>query len=222
MRLIKSVSLAFAAVLVVSAVAVASASAALPEYSPTSANLTTKGGAATLEQEGGPAPITATSSEGTGTITGAKSGTFDILYLGTSVLGAKCKGLNDTVEGSVLVKGATDLRYATREPKDVVVLFLLQEVHFECNTVFVPLVNVRGCVPGLVTPINAKVKPTEHFTLKLEGSKGKQAITEVFNEAGTAKEKCLLETSVNGGAFKPSSQAQTNEVFANVESEIKA
>jgi hypothetical protein len=80
-------------------------------------------------------------------------------------------------------------------------------------------VQVRGCVVSLVTPTNTK---TKEFTVKLKGTKGVQDVTEVLNETNTAKEKCILESEINGGVFKQSSQTQEDVVVTEKEGEILA
>jgi hypothetical protein len=211
--------MAFVAILAISAIASATASAELPEFSPAKNVIKESvGGKATFEQKEGIAPVSCTSSKGTGEITGAKVGKFDELYLGcTAPLAGKCTGLNDKTAGSILVKGVTDLRYITKKT-DVALIFLIEPVHFECEKL-IELVEVTGCVVGLVTPLNTKTKT---FTVKLKGTKGVQDVTEVLNEKNTANESCKLESEINGGAKKQSSQTQEDTISPEKEGEIIA
>jgi len=207
-------------VLIFATAATASASATLPELSPAkNAIKEFAGGKAMVEQKGGIAAITCTSSKGGGEITSPKLGRFDELYLGcTAPLSGECTGLDDTVAGSILVLGEFHLRYITKS-SDVAIIFVLKpELHFECVKL-IELVTVRGCVVSLATPLNTKTKT---FAIKLKGTKGVQDFTEVLNEGDTANERCILESEINGGAFAQSSETHEDTMTMEKELEIIA
>jgi hypothetical protein len=72
--------------------------------------------------------VESTKSEGTFSGNAPKSGTFDLLYLEYKLELANCIGLEDTKEGSVLVKGTFDVRHCNLEGKLFTAeLFLLKE-----------------------------------------------------------------------------------------------
>lgn len=206
MRQIKVLALALFACLAVGAVATAVAAAEKPEFSPVvKTALTGVGGAASFEQKEGVAPVTATSSEGTVTLENAKEGKFDELFLGTTAtaLGGKCTGLDDEVKGSVLAKGKFKIGYLDAAKTKVgSALKLSPEVHFECEKL-ITLVTVRGTVICEVTPIN---KDTVTFEVLCKQEKGVNQFTEILNATNTAFEKGILESEINGGAFKQSGQ----------------
>jgi hypothetical protein len=217
MQRIRMAGLALVAVFAIGAIASASASAALPEFKPVPTKFTFTSGKSVLEQKGGLSPIECAKDESAGTneITTEKKGKFDVLFLECKVAltGEQCTGLNDTTAGSILALGEFHLFYINKETKDVGQALLLQEVHFECAGPFVKLVAVRGCVVGLITPINTK---TTKFTLTLAQKGG-------VNEFTTfEKESCKLESSINGGAFTQSGQSTTESILTEKEAEIKA
>ncbi|HEX4437188.1 MAG TPA: hypothetical protein VH061_10375 [Solirubrobacteraceae bacterium] len=179
-------------------IGVASAWAALPEFSgefpdgfkgaSTSPKFEASGGAIVLECE---------KTEDVGTINSAKSLTFDILYLGCSakVLGisvGKCTGLNDTTTGSILLKGTTTLGFELGTLIPVMVQSI-GTLHYECGST---LVVVSGCMVGTITLAKSS---TGEWLFK--GSGGKQEFTDYTNDKGEMI-SCLLETSVNGGSAK--------------------
>ncbi len=206
MRQIKGLALALFACLAVGAVATAVASAEKPELSPLEKNaFTSSGGTATFEQKEGLAPVTATSSEGSGEFTNAKEGSFDELFLGsTAPLSGKCTGLTDTTKGSVLVKGKWKIGYLDKAKTKVgIALKPEPEVHFECEKT-IALVTVRGTLIGEFIPINVD---TVVFELLFKQEKGVNQFTEILNATNTAFEKGILESEINGGAFKQSGWA---------------
>src|SRR6202040_1537023 len=110
--------------------------------------------------------VNASSDESTGEYLSTALGEFDILFLGVKSSGVSCTGLPDTVSGSVLVKGTFHLVYLLAlSAKHVGVAFLINEVHFSCSIV---LVRVRGCVIGLILPVNTSVGTTGHYTVTLK------------------------------------------------------
>src|ERR1700720_4403261 len=170
MRKLRMLGVALLALFAVGAVAAATSSAVLPVFLPlaTSANpvkFIDKSGAGTFRTAGGTV-LTATSDESTGEYLSTALGEFDILFLGVKSSGVACTGLPDTVSGSVLVKGTFHLVYLLAlSAKHVGVAFLLNEVHFSCSIV---LVRLRGCMIGLILPVNTAVLSTGHYTVTLK------------------------------------------------------
>jgi hypothetical protein len=226
MQRIKTAGLALLAILALTAITATTASAETkPEFggkqpaSVTSKNVS--GTEAKFFQKEGLATITCKSYTDSGTIITKKQGTFDILFLEcTAPLAGKCTGLNDTTKGSILALGTFHLRYIAQTPtKDVGIAFLIKPVHFECEKL-VELVEVRGCVVGLITPINIKTKTT---IITLHGNqKGQNDFTQILNEGGTVNEPCKLESEFNGGSFRQSDQENTDEQTVTTAEEIIA
>jgi cytochrome oxidase Cu insertion factor (SCO1/SenC/PrrC family) len=221
MRRVTVVGLAILAALAISALGVASASAAQPKYLPGSGTLTFASGAAKLQTVSG-STVKCTSDEGTGTIESETKGTFDLLFLGCESEGfikAKCTGLSDTTTGSVLVTGSFRPGRITAGGT-VVEVSTINAVHFSCSIV---LVVVTGSLACPVTPTNKKVKTTEHYTVKCEVAGGGVAkITSVENAAETGTEAVGLKTATNEGTAEGSSEETTETVTPSVESEIMA
>jgi hypothetical protein len=218
MKRIKITGLALMAMLALTAITATTASAENPAFSGFPNRFTSTGGAAKFEQNEGLAAVTCTKSEGQGAVTGEKNGTFDLLFLGcTAPLAGKCTGLTDTVKGSILAKGSFDLRYIAKT-KDVGIIFLLTPVHFECEKL-VELVEVRGCVVGLVRPVNTNTKTV---TVGLTQKGGRNEFTQVLNATNSGTEECKLESENSGKAFKQSGQENENTQTSATAAEINA
>jgi hypothetical protein len=222
MQRLKMVGMALVALLAITAIASATASAALPEFSPATNSGTSKGGKAKFEQVKGLAAVECEKSTGTQKITGPKVGSFTEKFEGCKApLSGKCTGLGDTTAGTITTGGAFDLRYIKISPVDVGVLFLINETHFECEKL-IELVSVKGCVVGLITPANSKTKV---FTVQLKQTKGVNEFTEVLTEKATKeteKEGCKLLSEMNGAEFKQAGQENTDEVTETTEAQIIA
>lgn len=232
MQRVKILGLAFMAVLALSAVVSASASAAKPEFLPegTEANPITfsnKGGAGTLETKGG-SKVSCTSTESSGSITSLKLGKFDVLFLGCTTAGKKCTGLNDKTAGSILVLGTVHLWYGllktTKEDLHIALVFLLEHVHFSCGFL-AENIDVLGCVAALVKEANKLVKSLEvkfesALNAKKEVEKGINDITKVLNEKNE-EIPCTLKTKVEAGAEEQSSEI-TSEKAENFKQGGKA
>ncbi|HEX4437179.1 MAG TPA: hypothetical protein VH061_10320 [Solirubrobacteraceae bacterium] len=205
-------------VLLLTAVAVcafgaASAQAALPEFAgefPDGFKAASTG--PKFEAAGGAIVVECEKSEGEGTITGAKTGSFDELFLGCTgkVLGisvGKCTGLTDTITGSILAKGTSTLGFELGTLIPVAALSI-ESLHFECGST---LAVVTGCLVGTTTlgKENAKkeIEPSTTGELLFKGSGGKQEFTDYTNDKGEMV-SCKLSTSVNGGEAKESNQIQ--------------
>jgi hypothetical protein len=212
--------MAVVAVLALGAFAVASASAAKPEFNPASNSGTSKGGKAKFTEKGGIAAVECTSSEGTSKIESAKGGQFSELFVGCSApLSGKCTGLANTTAGDILVTGKFDLRYIENGVASKVgLLFLIEPTHFECEA-NVKLIQVKGCAVGKIEPTNTKTKV---FKVVLKQSGGLEEFTEAENETNTGKEACILKSEKNGEAEKQAGQENTDEITEASEGEISA
>ena len=219
MKTLKPISL-IVAVALVALTATASSALALPTFLPGSGTLTVKSGEGELIA--GSNTVKCSKDKGSGSITSETLGTFKVTFEGcksTGFISGTCTGLSDATAGNITVEGTFHLRYHTKEPKSVAILFLPKELHFSCEAFGIKLlVLVRGTLACLITPINKTVKTSEHYTVKCE----KPNLTKVFNEAGTAEESVGLESSFNGGAFEKAEEITTEEVSDSVESKIDA
>jgi hypothetical protein len=201
------------------AIGAASALAALPEFGGNVPNsFTAASTGPEFEASGGAVKVKCTKSEGSGTISSVKNGTFDELFLGCEclILGIKAgtaTGLTDTVSGSILAKGTTTLGFklATLLP---VAALTITELHFECGTSGA-LSLVKGCLVGPTT-----LAKSTKATLTFAGSGGKQELTDYTSDAG-ATVACKLESNTNGGGFKESNQIQKAELTFAKEIEVK-
>jgi hypothetical protein len=220
MRYLRFATAGILAMLAVAVAMTATASAALPEFLPTTAGtkLTTKSGVSKLE---GNLAIECTASTGSGETTATepgKSGTSDILFTGCKAVGVNCKGLDDTTAGSILAKATTKLRGILGGGAALV--DVIKPIHIECSVL---LAEITGSVACPITTVNKKVKTTEHYTVTCATSAKKQVLKEVDNAAGTGMETAGLtvEENHNGKPFE-GGEATTQELTASVESEVMA
>jgi hypothetical protein len=194
--------------------AVASAQAALPQFDSTFPNtFTSSSGESSFENEGSTLAIKCKKSEGKGEITGAKAATFDELFLEckatiSGIPVASCKGLIDTVEGSILARGTSTLGYILGTLTPVVALTLGEEVHIICGS---NLIIVKGCLVGTTT-----LGPSKTGELLFKGTKGAQELKDYTMDSGEML-VCELLSSTNGAAFKPSDQVQHAVLTFNTE-----
>jgi hypothetical protein len=232
MRMSKMFGLAVVAMLIIGGLATASAFAVEAEFTP-APNVIKEVKSGAGELSGGSLPVNCTSDEGGeaggkgGTVSAAKKGTYDVLFLGCSAAGGlvKCTGLEDTTVGSILSKGEFEPVYVLKEggttgDEDPAIVFFTKTVHFSCGTT---LAVVTGSACGLVTPANKKVKVGEHYTVTLEGNKSKETYSKVKN-ATTGLLKCQLfeEENEKPETKKQAFEKTTEEVFLEKESELKA
>jgi hypothetical protein len=170
-----------------------------------------KVGKTTFETKGG-TKVECSKGEETGSATQLKLGTAEILYSECkSLLGVKCTGLEAKTAGSILVKGTFHLWYGFLSKEEEVlhttITFLPNETHFSCAGT---LIVLRGCVAGLLKPINEETKV---LTAEFTQTKGVNDITKVLNEK-LEKIPCNLETSLSGGAFEQAGAQLTEELSA--------
>jgi len=121
---------------------------------------------------------------------------------------AKCTGLGDPTEGLILVLGTWHNVIDVNSPElHTAILFLLEEVHFECSKLL--LVKVKGSVLCLYNkPLEAK--ETHEFTC--EQTKGVQKEKKYFTGVEEKTAEASLEQSTNEGAFEQSAQGGTGTV----------
>jgi hypothetical protein len=178
------------AALSITAAAASTASAAFPNVLPTGVTFNASSGA--TEFGSGITAVKSTKSKGKGATTGEKRGTFENVLEGfKDQLGRECTGLADKVSGNVTVTGTLDIRWDPTKAK-VLVLFLLNPVHFACGTT---LLKLKGCFAGLYE--SASNIPLKEATVSLAVEKGDNVPTTVENEANTGTEKCELLAEVN-------------------------
>jgi hypothetical protein len=234
MSRLRVVLMGLAVLIVVMATGVATADAEDPNLLPTTngTKLTIKGGAGTLK---GALVIKCTGLTGSGETTGGagKLATIDLLFKGCEAVGAKCKSLESTEAGSILVKGEFHLRASLSPSTATIGVTLLKVIHLECSILLAEIRTTGetgtdkestggGGVGCPITPVKTKVKTTEHYTLTCAENTEtkKQAVQEWDNEALTGMESSHLEVSESHGAFGEGQEVQNAEVSLNVESEI--
>jgi len=189
-----------------------------------------KSGATTFEEERGLGAISCRKDTGTGLFNAAKAGTYSISFSEcTAPIVGECTS-SEAAKGTISTTGTFKLRFLTKvameKHEKAVVAFLEQRVHITCGAVSV-LVS-SGCLPGALSPVDKKLKSTEHYTVRLEGKGGRQSSTKILNEAGTAEETCELKASENGGAERPADLNTTEEISQteqggrSIETEVSA
>lgn len=217
MRKVKMVGYSVLALLAISVVASASASAALPEFTPVPNAFTAKSGKATLQQKGG-ATVTCKTSETTAKakneVKTEKTGVYDILFLGCETLGKVCTGLTDTVAGSILSIGTFSISYLSKAAKTVGIKLETGEVHFECGA-GAALLTVKGCALGSLEKVNTKTKT---LTLNLTQKEGANEL--ILDEAKT---ECKLLSQNEAKGFLQSGEGAVEAVITTEkEGELKA
>lgn len=147
----------------------------------------------------------------------ATKGPFTINFEKCSSKATTCTG-SGASKGVIVVSGAFQVRWwgkAITEHK-VAFMALLKEPTFTCaSTSF----TLRGCVAGNVEPVNSGLKGTVSVLFKQE--KSKQAITEVFNAAGTKEEACKMELKEGAGAFEVAGLATTEALGSFVNKQLE-
>jgi hypothetical protein len=214
MQRIKVVALALMAMLVVGALAVASASAAtevLPTPT-TAAPLTftdAQVGEGRLETLAG-SIVKCLAGTSTGSFTSVTLGTFTVAFKEcTGPLGSICTGTGDA-KGVILTSGtvhyALGLLTESKTKVDALV-FLQEQFHFICSAIGIEqLILVRGCIAAHTTPIDTLVTEIEETFKLITGQKGDPDISSWIMPGGEEL-TCVLESSINGGAFEGSGLA---------------
>jgi hypothetical protein len=203
MQRAKLLVVAMLAVVALSAVATATATAALPELLPGNAGekFTGKSGSGTLEVPGeGTIVCKEDSVTGENTGTTKKEAKATVTFKGCTAFGfIGAKSLGDA-EGTILVTAALKLCYINKANKEVGVLTKISSpVHIE---VAGKLIVVEGDQVARITPINTS---TTKYTLKYEQSAGSP------KPAGCEGETESYKASVNEGTAKASGEATSEE-----------
>jgi hypothetical protein len=210
MRTIKLVGAALMAVVALSAIASATASAALPEFLPGSGTFTSTSGAGTLAIQGGNT-ITCSSDTNSGSITGPKTVTVTIDFKGCVLFGFVGAHSLEDASGVILVKATGTLCFIKQaSPLQVGLKLTITPVHIEAGG---QLAKVEGTLYGEVTPLN--VNQTGPYKLILEQSGGLQKIKNCEGEAATE-----LKASENEGTAKPAGETTTDTITFAAATEI--
>lgn len=227
MKRFKLVGLACMAILALTVMASASASAnlplILPEARPVKFNV--KSGAGEFLQVGAAfSNVKCKKDTGSGELTEAKLGTFKVKFEEcSSPIAGTCTALKaGEAAGTIEVTGKFHTWYVL-DPANTKVaglVFLIDPVHFTCG---IALAKVEGCVAGSITPVSKKVPTTEHYTVTIaQKEKDVQLITKVFNDTGTEEITCELKSAENEKAAAQGIEVTTEEVTGTVETELMA
>lgn len=213
MRQLKIVGAVLGTVFALSAIASATASAALPEFNPGTAGtkLTGTSGSGTL-LTATKGIIECTSDTVSGELTGKKTGKATVTFKGCSAFGfLGAKSLGDA-EGVILTKVALELCYINKAKKEVGVLTEVTEpVHVE---VAGKLLKITGDAVGKITPVNTK---TKKFKLEYKQKGGTQ------EPAGCEGKTENLKVEENeNGKVENAGEATTEESETSVEQTLEA
>jgi hypothetical protein len=201
------------AVVALSAIATASASAALPEFEPGKAGekFTGTSGSGTLASPKGTIECTADKVTGETTGTTKKTATATVTFTGCKVFGIIGAHSLGDAEGTILTKVALELCYINKTNKEVGALTeVTSPVHIE---VAGKLVEVTGDQVAAVTPVNTKTK-TFKLVYKEKSNKGEPAGCEGKTET--------LKTSENEGTAENSGEATEETTTYEKEQTLKA
>jgi hypothetical protein len=207
--------LALCAIALMSAVATATASAALPEQSPATGTFKVTSGKSAF-QLSNEEKVTCTGDTGEGKLTGAKTSESTVKFEGCEALGFKCSssgaksGVIETSIDSTLVYLAKEGKATKTVGED---LQLAKEVSITCLIV---TLKVKGSTLCPLTPINTK---TKSLTLTCKQTKGIQEYTEYENEKGEIL-KDITETTKSGKTFQ-SGLESTESLALSTEGEVK-
>jgi hypothetical protein len=216
---IKMIGLTAIAMLAISAIATAAASAALPEQVPASGTFTATSGKSTFETKSGE-KVVCEEDKASGEITGAKTDKSTITFSKCEAFGLKCKS-KGAASGEIVLKMNSELVYINKSKKEVGnILTLAEELTIECTVL--QKLKVKGATLCPITPVNTKTKT---FTLTCTETKGVQQPTEYENSSGVKVKAPITETKGEGlksFAFEQSGLEGTDTLTFATESEIKA
>jgi hypothetical protein len=206
----KLLGLAFMVILALASITVATASAeTLPNVLPLSTaekpGTFTYSSSAAAFGTAGLTEVTSPSSLGESTSEGTEgnAGSSHDAYFGVkNALLGNCTGTGDGV-GIVLVLGRYEERDADLAGKLIVaVVFLLDQVQFECGTT---MVTTAGCVAGNLTPLS---ELTTLLTDTFNRVGNDNEITSYLSSTGLP-EFCLFLAKIGSGATELATQSQT-------------
>lgn len=241
-RFMKIMGLCLAVAFVMSAVAVATASATTPEFrfAAGSKVFSSVSGPGTLQQKSG-ATVKCTSDSDTGEIEGA-SGSKKARNVVVTFKGCTSTILTEVYKCKTATRNEEEIRTNNLEgelgyikgiaPREVGLLLKPEApatlyAEFECLKTGKPTVaiKVRGSIIGKIGPLNTLVEPsgtTKFFTLEYKkGANAGEPSVKKFENLPENK----LETSVsivNAGAFEESALAAEDKIFPLVSMEIRA
>jgi hypothetical protein len=206
MRKAKLIWAAVLAMVAVSAVASATASAAAPEFT-VKTKFTDTSGSGTLALTGGNT-IVCRKDKSSGEITGGKTVTDTIEFEECTIfgfIGAESLGASNE---KIIVKAKGELCFISESAKQVGMFLEPEPVHIEAAGA---LAKVEGTLVGEVTPSGRKTKTGE---LKIKTSGGKQE----FTKCGT--KTASLTGSENEGATKEATEATSDTITFEKETEV--
>ena len=162
----------------------ASASAALPEFSPPFSKPFTASSKATLLQTIGGNKLTCTGDTGAGEITAPQAGTIRLTFTGCKSKKIPCN-LPGIPPGTIITPTyAMTVGYLNKAKKEVGIDLTepagLPMLEVICGTAL--KIVVVGSVVGRITPVNKVVTPSETFTLKFTQSLGSPETEEPRSE----------------------------------------
>jgi hypothetical protein len=195
-----------------SAIGASMATAALPEFSNTTATFTSSSGSGTLTSKSDNT-ITCTADTDKGKVTGAKTVEVTVDFTGCTVFGiANGNSLGDAA-GTILTTATGELCYLNKTEKKVGLLLTpTGELHLEAAGA---LAEVTGKLIGELKPVNTSSVHGE-LVLKAKAA-GEQGILNC--EDGQDEH---LEISLNEGIFEDASEATTDKVTYSAAEELRA
>ncbi len=144
--------------------------------------------------------VTCLKGTSTGKVTTLKLGEFSVTFAECTDGTGGCLSLGGEA-GKIVMKGALHFWYVLLSGKlQPGLILLLTETHLECGKT---LVFIRGCLAGLIKPINEKTKELQS---EFREEKGINDVIEAYSEE-EVKEKpvvisCKVESSRNGIPFE--------------------
>jgi hypothetical protein len=244
MKSMKIMGLCLVAAFLVSAVAVATASAAKPEFrfsnEESKKAFSSRSGAGILFAPTG-GEIKCTSDTDLGEIEGAsgtdKVNNVVVIFTGCTfkILGEtwKCKTAGAPNAEEVRTNALEGQLGYINKPAKTVGLVLKPKAP---NTVFATLecktkagtttrkVEIKDEIIGAITPVNDLIEPGEHFTLtyKVENANKTVQVPNALEVLGTLFTGLLLQSNENGGAFANTGLETVDEIYPLQSTEISA
>jgi hypothetical protein len=216
MKHIRTAGLILVAMFAISAIASASASAALPEQSPATGSYKVTSGKGSFELTNGE-KVTCKTDKGEGKLTGAKTDESTVDFEGCEAFGVKCSssgaksGVIATPIDSELVylaKGGVATKTVGEDLK------LASTVKITCLIIGL---EVKGSTLCPITPINTS---TTKLEITCKETKGVQEYTEFVNNTTGKIEKDITETTKSGKTFQ-SGLESTETLELSTAGEIK-
>jgi hypothetical protein len=207
MRYLRLFSMALVTMCALGAV-IAATAVALPTILPTTLTSWTgkSVGEIRLARQGGLGSAGCKSARGEGTIeANGHLGLYHITFEKCTAGGGECTGLGDST-GTILSLGSWHLVYytlgATLAEAGVATLFLVDNVHFTCNTIIgevLQQVFLGGMVLCAAAGEVGALTKTFETQCKEGGGSGHPSLSKYYNEAGTLVSISPLESSENEG-----------------------